>query len=44
MKLKTQRDYEYFDWLIAQIAIPERNPHTYQGLFERMHAPRWSQR
>jgi|RhiMethySRZTD1v2_1073278.scaffolds.fasta_scaffold50445_2 hypothetical protein len=37
MKLKTQRDHEYFDWLTSQIAIPERNPNTYHGLFERMH-------
>lgn len=37
MKLKTERDTEYFVWLTNQIAIPERNPHTYHGLFERLH-------
>src|SRR5664279_4859685 len=31
----TQTDYDYFDWLISQIAIP--NNKTYYDVFNRMH-------
>ena len=34
---KQTRDLDYFNWLIAQIEIPEKNPRTYHDLFARMH-------
>jgi hypothetical protein len=30
-------DPDYFEWLTAKIEIPESNPHTYNGLFRRLH-------
>lgn len=30
-------DQKYFEWLVAQIEIPEVNTHTYNELFVRMH-------
>lgn len=31
----TRHDYEYYEWLVAQVDIP--NGKTYAGLFERIH-------
>jgi hypothetical protein len=37
MKIKTNRDREYFEWLTSQIKIPAGNRNTYYDLFERLH-------
>jgi hypothetical protein len=34
---KLTRERDYFNWLIAQIEIPAKNPHTYYDLFARLH-------
>jgi len=35
--MRRNLDYEYYRWLVSQIAVPENTSSTYEDLFSRMH-------
>ena len=35
--MRRNLDYEYYRWLVHQIAVPEDNTNTYEDLFTRLH-------